>query len=163
MKIISTAHKLLFFKTTNPAHLGHKDLEKHFKLIWKGKKIWTCRQLQYYQLRISEIGISLEIILNTFKCLTVSLSTETLILAIAPLVDFSQHPLLTCYGARCVHFNVPSGRRGAFFFLRGHMYRSGSTFIKKIEPFICHYISMPRYITYKKTRLQDKLLLPWSS
>ena len=33
----------------------------------------------------SEIGILLEIILNAFKCLTVSLSTEILILAIAPL------------------------------------------------------------------------------
>ena len=30
----------------------------------------------------SKIGISLEIILNDFKCLTVSLSTEILILAI---------------------------------------------------------------------------------
>ena len=86
MKIISTVHKLLFFKTTNPICLGQKYLEKHFKLIWKKKKVWTCRQLKYYQLRIrSEIGILLEIILNAFKCLTVSLSTEILILAIAPL------------------------------------------------------------------------------
>ena len=38
------------------------------------------------QLRIrNEVGISLEIILNDFKCLTVSLSTEILILAIVPI------------------------------------------------------------------------------
>ena len=30
-------------------------------------------------------------------------------------------------------FTVPSGRGGALFFLRGQMYTSGSTFIKKIE------------------------------
>ena len=48
------------------------------------KNIWICRQLKY-QLKISEIGISLEIILNTFKRLAVSLSTEILILGIAPL------------------------------------------------------------------------------
>ena len=62
--------------------------------IWKNilssyeskKNIWICRQLKYYQLRIrSEIGISLEIILNVFKCLTVSLSIEILILATMPL------------------------------------------------------------------------------
>ena len=50
------------------------------------KNIWICKQQKYYQLRIrSEVCISLEIILNDFKCLTVSLSTEILILAIAPL------------------------------------------------------------------------------
>ena len=31
---------------------------------------------------------------------------------------------------RCVHFTVPSGRRGALFFLWEQMYTSGSTFIK---------------------------------
>ena len=36
-----------------------------------------------------EIGILLEIILNVFKCLTVSLSTEIFILAIAPLLLIS--------------------------------------------------------------------------
>ena len=146
MKIISTVHKLLFFKITDPIYLGHKDLKKHFKLIWSKKKIWICKQLKYYQLRIrSEIGNLLEIILNAFKCLTISLSTEILILAnSATFVDFSYYPLWTCYAARCVHFTVPSGRRGALFFLRGQMYTSGSTFIKKIEPFIYHYISMPR-------------------
>ena len=48
--------------------------------------IWICRQLKYYQLRIrSEIGISLEIILNAFKRLTVLLSTEILISAMVPV------------------------------------------------------------------------------
>ena len=54
------------------------------------------------------------------------------------------HPLRICYAARCVHFTVPSGRRGALFFLWGKMYTSGSTFIIKIKPFVCHYISVPR-------------------
>ena len=50
------------------------------------KNIWICRQLKYYQLRIrSEVGISLEIILNDFKYLTVSLSTEIFILAMVLL------------------------------------------------------------------------------
>ena len=50
------------------------------------KNIWICRQLKYYELRIrSEIGIWLEIILNAYKCLTISLSTEILILAMVPL------------------------------------------------------------------------------
>ena len=31
MKIISTVHKLLFFKTTDPLYLGHKDLKKKKK------------------------------------------------------------------------------------------------------------------------------------
>ena len=33
MKIISTVQKLLFFKTTDPVYLGHKNLKKYFKLI----------------------------------------------------------------------------------------------------------------------------------
>ena len=46
----------------------------------------VCRQLKYCQLRIrSEVGISLESILNAFKYLTVWLSTEILISAIVPL------------------------------------------------------------------------------
>ena len=66
--------------------------------IWKNilssyeskKIIWICRQLKYYQLRIrSEISITLEITLNVFKYLTVTLSTEILILAVATFVDFS--------------------------------------------------------------------------
>ena len=44
-----------------------------------------------------------------------------------------------------IHFTVPSGRRGAVFFLCKQMYTSGSTFIKKIKPFVCYYISMPCY------------------
>ena len=45
--------------------------------------IWICRQLKYFQLRIrNKIGILLEIILNAFKCLSASLSTEIPILVI---------------------------------------------------------------------------------
>ena len=67
---------------------------------------------------------------------------------------FTLHPLWICYAARCVHFTAPSGRTGALFFLWEQMYTSDSTFIKKIKPFVCYYISMPR---------QDKLLDYWSS
>ena len=51
--------------------------------------------------------------------------------------------IVICYAARCVHVTVSSGRRSAFFFLWEQMYTSGSTFIKKIKPFVCHYIGMP--------------------
>ena len=61
----------------------------------KEKNIWIYRQLNYHQLRIrSEIGISLEIILNAVKCLTVSLSNEILFLAIVLLSFISvRHPV----------------------------------------------------------------------
>ena len=62
----------------------------------------------------------------------------------ATLAYFSLHPMSVCYAARCVHFTAPSERRGALFFLWKQMYTSGSTFIKKIKRFVCHYISMPR-------------------
>ena len=75
----------------------------------------------------------------------------------ATFVYFGQRSLWICYAARCVHFTVFPGRRGALFFLREQMHTSSSTFIKKIKPFVCRYISMPlSYIT--KTRLQDRLL-----
>ena len=38
MKIISTVHKLLFFKTTDPLYLGHKDLKKKKKSSYESKK-----------------------------------------------------------------------------------------------------------------------------
>ena len=67
----------------------------------------------------------------------------------ATFAYFSLHPLWICYAARCVHFTVPSGRRGALFFLREQMYASSSTFIsdntfiRNIKPFVCNYTSMP--------------------
>ena len=61
----------------------------------------------------------------------------------ATFVYFSLHPLLICYAARCVYFTVPLGRRGALLFLWEQMCTSGSTFIKKIKLFVCHFISMP--------------------
>ena len=51
----------------------------------------------------------------------------------APFSYFSLHPLSVYYAARCVHFTVPSRRRGALFFLWEQMYTSDSTFIKKIK------------------------------
>ena len=68
----------------------------------------------------------------------------------ATFIDFSLHLLLLYYAARCVHFTVSSGRRGALFFLWDQMYISGSTFIKKIKPFVCHYVSMPQYYIKKQ-------------
>ena len=53
-------HKLLFFQKT----LRHKDLREKNNI---------CRQLKYHQNMISEIGISLEIILNVVKYLAISL------------------------------------------------------------------------------------------
>ena len=44
-----------------------------------------CRQLKYQDRIRSKFGISLEIILNGYKCLTISLSTQILTSAIAPL------------------------------------------------------------------------------
>ena len=39
MKIISTVHKLLLFKKTDPIYLGHKDLKKIFEAHTKLKKL----------------------------------------------------------------------------------------------------------------------------
>ena len=76
----------IIFQNNCPVYVGHKSSKKHFKLIWKDLSDCIYRQLNCHQHRIrSETGISLEIILNVFKCLAVSLSTQIFILAIAPL------------------------------------------------------------------------------
>ena len=62
----------------------------------------------------------------------------------ATFVYFSLHPLWIYYAARCVHFTISSGRKGALFLLWEQMYTSGSTFIKEIKTFVCRYISMPQ-------------------
>ena len=104
MKIMSIVHKLLFFKTTDLCTLDKKVWENVLS-SYERKKFWICRQLKYYQLRIkSEIGILLEIIRHAFKCLTVPLSTEILILTIALLSFISLSILWTCYAVRCVTF-----------------------------------------------------------
>ena len=60
MKIISTVHKLLFFKITDLNTLDAKIWKKKIKFIIKVKK--------YHQLRIrSEIFIRLKIILIAFN------------------------------------------------------------------------------------------------
>ena len=107
--------------------------------------LWICRQLKHHQLRIrNEIFILLEIILNAFKFDSIIFDLNPYSGYSASFIYFSLHPLWISFDARCVHFTVPSGRRGALFFLWEQMYTSGSTFIKKIKPFVCHYISMPR-------------------
>ena len=77
-------------------------MKKYFKLIYISyKKIYLNMQTTNILSAgiTSEIGISLEIILNAFKCLTVSLSTEILILAIAPL-SFTGGP------QKCPYFSL---------------------------------------------------------
>ena len=71
---------------------------------------------------------------------------------IATFIYFSQHPLCIFYTARCVHFTVPSIRRGALFFLRGHMYTNDSRFIKKIS-------SLGNILKKNKTARQTPLSL----
>ena len=61
----------------------------------------------------------------------------------ATFVYFSLQPPGICYAAS-VDFILLSGREGALFFMwEQMMYTSDRTFIKKIKPFACHYISMP--------------------
>ena len=86
LKTITSVYKLLFFKTSDLYSLDTKIWKNNLSSYESKENIWICRQLKYYQLSIrSEISILLEIILNALKCLTVWLSTQTLILAIAPL------------------------------------------------------------------------------
>ena len=102
------------------------------------------RQLKHHQFRIrSEIFILLEIILNTFHCWQYHFRLKSLFWLKYHFFYCGLYPLSIYYAARCVHFTVPSGRRGTFFFLWEQMYTSGCTFIKKIKPFVSHYISMP--------------------
>ena len=89
MKIISTVHKLLFFKRTDLCTWDTKI----WKIILSSYEseiiMWICRQPKS-QLRIrSGIWILLEIIPNVFKCLTVLLSTQILNMTIALLLFIS--------------------------------------------------------------------------
>ena len=63
----------------------------------------------------------------------------------ATFVYLSQHPLWICYAARCVHFTDPqeeevhsSSWGGTDLHIWQHIHQ------KKIKPFVCDYISMPR-------------------
>ena len=95
--------------------------------------LWICRQPKHHQLRIgSEIFILLEIILNALMFDSIIFNLNPYFGYSAAFVYFSFHPLWICYAARCAHFTVPSGRRGALFFLWEQMYTCGSAFIKKI-------------------------------
>ena len=92
---------------------------------------------KYYKLRIgSEIGILLEFFLNAFKYLTVSISTEIVILAIAPLLFISVGIFCELAILPDVYVLVSPQEKW------GQIYTSGSTFIKNIET--CHHISMPK-------------------
>ena len=146
MKIIPTVRKLFFFKTTDLYTLSTKTW-KNILSTYESKKNsqYACKQLKNYQLRINEIGVSLEIILNAFKCLTVSLSFEMLILAIA-LFSFILVSILRELAMLPDVYILLSLRKKRWTFLAEetdiHIWRS--IFIIKIEPFIYHYISMPR-------------------
>ena len=127
------------------------------------KIIWTFRQLKYYQLRIrKEIGISLEITLNASKCLAVSLFTEILILAIAPLSLISVSILCELAMLPDVYIllspleeEVHSSSRGD---ICTHLEAHSS---KRLDPL--SVIILVSLGNTKKARLQDTLLLPWSS
>ena len=58
-------------------------------------------------------------------------------------IYFSWRSLGICYGARCVHFVVLSGRRGTLFFLRAQIYRINSIFIKKTWTISVHDVWNP--------------------
>ena len=109
--------------------LNTKILKGHFKLMKVSRKIYLIhRQLKYHQFRIrGEICISLEIVLNPVNN-----------------IRFHRNPhfgyiAIFIYFMSTFYYLLRNN-----FFLRGQMYTAGSTFIKKIEPFVCHYISMPR-------------------
>ena len=151
MKIIFTVPKVLSFKTT--------DLYTVYLFSQYADNI----NRKHHQLRIrSEILISLEIILNAFSVWQYHFQLKSLFCFFGystTFVSFSLHPLGICEAARWTHFTVTSRRRVAHFFLWEQMYTSRSTFIKKIKPFVCHYITMPQQ--YLKKRLHDKLLHHW--
>ena len=60
---------------------------------------------------------------------SINFSAKVLPLVMEPLL-FKQAPPVNLLCARFVHFTAPLGRRGGL--LRGQIYTSGSTFIKKI-------------------------------
>ena len=92
----------------------------------------------------SEITFSLEIILNAFKCLTVSLSTEILISPIAQLPFISVGILCEIDMLLDVYIVLSPQEEEVYYSSWGEMYTSGSTVIKNIKPFTWHYISMSR-------------------
>ena len=79
---------------------------------------------------------------------------KILILAIAPFLFMS-------VGVLCkfdIVPDVPSGRRGALFFLRAQANTFSSTSIKKIQIFFSHYITMARLLlNWKKHEQEIKL------
>ena len=60
-------------------------------------------------------------------------------------ICFSWRSLRICYGARCVHFIVLSGRRGTLFFLRAQITESTAYLSKKFKPFLTS-ITMPKLL-----------------
>ena len=139
------------------ASLCHKDLKKYLLMKIRNFCEYSRRQLKYHQHRIkSKISISSKIILNVLKCLIVSLvPLKFLLWQKHHFCLFFWRHLWICYGARCVHFIVPSGRRGSLFFLKTQMYTFSSTFIKKIWNLCLHYVTMPRLLLNWKKHKQD--------
>ena len=137
---------MLYFKTTDLYTLDTKIWKNILHSYESKKNTWICRQLKYCRLRIRrQIVVSLEIIVNAFKRLTVSLSTEILILAIAPFsfiligsfcelaVLPDMYILLSAQEKK-----VPTSSWGD---RHTHLEAHSS---KAFEPFTCHYFSMPR-------------------
>ena len=79
-------------------------------------------------------------------CYSITCSTVILTLARYHFRLFQLASSVNCHGARCIHFAVSLGRRGALFFLRRQMNTFGSIFTKKIQTFVCDYITLLRLI-----------------
>ena len=140
---IAQFRRYYFSKKLICVSFNHKYLKKYLLVKENIKKpLWihSRRQLKYQQM-ISKIGFSLEISLNTFNCLTVSL-VPLKFLIIATFLNFSWRPLWICFGVICLQFTGLSGRRGALFLLREQICTFNSTSIKSILSFACHCITM---------------------
>ena len=129
----------------------------------KNIQFWIYRQLKYYQLWIrSEVGILVEIILNAFKCLTASGSTEIFILAIVPLLLISISILCELATLSDVYIVLSLQKEEVYFSSWGdrctHLESHSSKRLNTLSIIILVCLG-----NTSKARLQDKLLLPWSS
>ena len=63
---------------------------------------------------------------------SITCSTKIFTLETAPLLFILVGVHSEFAMAKCVHLTVPSGRKGAIFFLKAQMYTFSSTLIKKM-------------------------------
>ena len=94
---------------------------------------------------------SLEIILNVFKCLTVSLPTIILTLVTPLLLISVSIPLSIRYAVRCAHFPDPEEDEVCSSSSEDRC-TSGSKYIRDTEPFVCNYIRMHNVGAFYETK-----------